>query len=83
MGEKKTTQKGAKPARGGILETLRRSPLVGANPNPDRPAEPCRKIDLPESGLSMAEWLQRTKQAKPIPSGKSAVQAIRELRDGR
>ena len=32
--------------RGGILEALRRSPLVGADAIPDRPFEPGRKVDL-------------------------------------
>ena len=29
------------------------------------------------------EWLERTRQAKPIPSRRSAVQIVRELRDER
>lgn len=32
---------------------------------------------------TMAEWLARTRQAKPIPSKRSAAQIIRELRDER
>ncbi|MEP7012541.1 MAG: hypothetical protein ABJC13_19645 [Acidobacteriota bacterium] len=32
--------------RGGILEALRRSPLVGADAIPDRSFEPGRKVDL-------------------------------------
>ncbi len=32
--------------KGGILEALRRSPLVGADAIPDRPFEPGRKVDL-------------------------------------
>ncbi|MBL8294809.1 MAG: hypothetical protein JNN08_23390 [Bryobacterales bacterium] len=32
---------------------------------------------------SMQEWLDRTEQAKPIPSKRSAAQVIRELRDQR
>ena len=36
-----------KPSRkGGILEALRRSPLVGADAIPDRLFEPGRKVDL-------------------------------------
>jgi hypothetical protein len=32
---------------------------------------------------TMQEWLERTRQAKPIPSRKSAAQIVRELRDER
>jgi antitoxin FitA len=32
---------------------------------------------------TMREWLERTLQAKPILRKRSAVQIIRELRDGR
>ena len=32
---------------------------------------------------TMQEWLERTRQAKPIATKKSASQAIRELRDER
>ena len=32
---------------------------------------------------TMQEWLERTRQAKPIPSHKSAAQIVRELRDER
>jgi len=32
---------------------------------------------------TMKEWLERTRQAKPIPSRKSAAQIIRDLRDER
>ena len=34
------------PRKGGILEALRRSPLVGADIAPVRPFEPGRKVDL-------------------------------------
>lgn len=34
------------PRKGGILEALRRSPLVGADAVPSRPFEPGRKVDL-------------------------------------
>jgi plasmid stability protein len=32
---------------------------------------------------SAREWLERTRQAKPIPSVKSAARIVRELRDER
>jgi plasmid stability protein len=32
---------------------------------------------------TMREWLERTRQAKPIISNKSAAEVIRELRDSR
>lgn len=32
---------------------------------------------------TMREWLESTRQAKPIPTKRSAAQIIRELRDGR
>ena len=32
---------------------------------------------------TMREWLERTAQAKPIPSKRSAAQIVRELRDSR
>lgn len=32
---------------------------------------------------TMREWLEQTRQAKPIPARKSAAQMIRELRDER
>ena len=34
------------PRRGGILEALRRSPLVGEEAVPPRPFDPGRKVDL-------------------------------------
>ena len=37
---------GKPPRRGGILEALRRSPLVGADAVPSRPFESGRKVDL-------------------------------------
>ena len=37
---------GEPPRKGGILEALRRSPLVGADVIPPRPFEPGRKVDL-------------------------------------
>ena len=37
---------GRQPRKGGILEALRRSPLVGADAVPTRPFEPGREVDL-------------------------------------
>ena len=37
---------GSRPRKGGILEALRRSPLVGADAVPPRPFEPGREVDL-------------------------------------
>ena len=37
---------GKSPRKGGILEALRRSPLVGADVIPPRPVEAGRKVDL-------------------------------------
>lgn len=37
---------GEAPAKGGIFDTLRRSPLVGVDLEIDRPVLPCRKIEL-------------------------------------
>ena len=31
---------------------------------------------------TMREWLERTRQAKPIPTKRSAAQIIRAMRDG-
>ena len=36
---------GNRPRKGGILEALRRSPLVGADVIPSRPFEPGREVD--------------------------------------
>jgi hypothetical protein len=36
---------GEPPRKGGILEALRRSPLVGADAGPARPFDPGRKVD--------------------------------------
>jgi plasmid stability protein len=41
--------------------------------------ELARSVERP----TMQEWLEFTKQLKPIPSKRSAAQVIRELRDGR
>ena len=32
---------------------------------------------------SMSEWLERTRQAKPVQAKRSAAQVVRELRDSR
>jgi hypothetical protein len=37
---------GEQPKKGGILQALRRSPLVGADLNLDRPVTPDRRVDL-------------------------------------
>ena len=37
---------GEPPRKGGIVEALRRSPLVGADAIPTRPFEPGRKVEL-------------------------------------
>ena len=41
------------------------------------------KLELERSAEqpTMREWLERTRQAKPIPTKRSAAQIIRELRD--
>jgi len=41
--------------------------------------ELARSVERP----TMQEWLELTRQLKPIPSKRSAAQVIRELRDGR
>lgn len=41
-----TRSLGGESRKGGILESLRRSPLVGAEVIPARPFEPGRKVDL-------------------------------------
>lgn len=40
------TISGEPPAKGGILAALRRSPLVGADLDVERPVTPGRKLDL-------------------------------------
>ena len=42
-----------------------------------------RELEHVAERPTMQEWLERTRQAKPIPSRKSATQIIRELRDER
>jgi plasmid stability protein len=41
--------------------------------------ELARTVERP----SLREWLERTQQAKPIPTRRSAAQIVRELRDAR
>jgi plasmid stability protein len=40
-----------------------------------------RELDRTARLPSMLEWLERTRQAKPIRSKRTAAQVIRELRD--
>lgn len=42
-----------------------------------------RELERSAERPTMQEWLELTKQLKPIPSKRSAAQAIRELRDAR
>jgi plasmid stability protein len=42
-----------------------------------------RELEHVAGRPTLQEWLERTRQAKPIPSRKSAAQIIRELRDER
>ena len=42
-----------------------------------------RELERVAERPTMLEWLERTAQAKPIPSKKSAAQIIRELRNER
>jgi len=42
-----------------------------------------RELQRTAERPTMQEWLERTRQARPIPSRKSAAQVIRELRDER
>lgn len=42
-----------------------------------------RELERLAERPTMREWLERTRQAKPIAAGKSAAQVIRELRDER
>jgi hypothetical protein len=77
---KKRTRKETKPSREGIPKALRRPPLVGIDLNLVCPVVAGRKVDIPEA-VTMAEWLERTKQSTPIASKETAVRIIRELRD--
>jgi len=42
-----------------------------------------RELQRTAERPTMQEWLERTRQARPIPSRKRAAQVIRELRDER
>jgi antitoxin FitA len=42
-----------------------------------------RELEHTAERPSMKEWLERTQQAKPIRSKRSATQIVRELRDTR
>ena len=42
-----------------------------------------RELEQMVQRPSMREWLEQTRQAKPIPSKQSAAQIIRALRDAR
>jgi plasmid stability protein len=42
-----------------------------------------RELERMAERPTMREWLERTRQAKAIPTSKSAARVIRELRDER
>jgi plasmid stability protein len=42
-----------------------------------------RELERVAERPTMHEWLERTRQAKPIPSRRTAAQVIRQLRDQR
>ena len=42
-----------------------------------------RELERLAERPTLQEWLERTQQAKPIPSRRSAAQVIRQLRDER
>ena len=42
-----------------------------------------RELERAAARPTMREWLERTRQAKPIPVQRSAAQALRELRGTR
>lgn len=42
-----------------------------------------RQLERTAERPSMREWLERTQQAKPISTRRSAAQAVRALRDAR
>lgn len=42
-----------------------------------------RELERVAERPTIAEWLERTRQAKPIPSRRTAAKVIRELRDER
>ncbi len=42
-----------------------------------------RELERTAERPMMREWLERTRQGKPIASSRSAAQVVRELRDSR
>ena len=42
-----------------------------------------RELERVAERPTMREWLERTRQAKPLHTRKSAAQIVRRLRDGR
>jgi plasmid stability protein len=42
-----------------------------------------RELERTAERPTMREWLESARQAKPIPSKRSAAQVVRELRDAR
>jgi antitoxin FitA len=42
-----------------------------------------RELERTAERPSMLEWLERTRQAKAIPTKRSAAEIVRELRDAR
>jgi len=42
-----------------------------------------RELERAAERPTMREWLERTREAKPIPAKRSAARMIRELRDER
>jgi len=42
-----------------------------------------RELERVAERPSMHEWLERTREAKPIAAKRSAAQVVRTLRDGR
>ena len=42
-----------------------------------------RELERTAERPTMLEWLERTRQAKPISAKRSAAQVVRELRDAR
>jgi hypothetical protein len=42
-----------------------------------------RELERKAERPTMQEWLERTKQAKPIPTKRTTAQVLRELRNGR
>lgn len=42
-----------------------------------------RELERTAHQPNLREWVERVRQLKPIPSGTSSSQIVRELRDGR